>query len=450
VTRKPRRRDPLEATIEVALQPGRFIAYGAGRDFVASLEGVAGQLEKLVRADPERAVTLYETFLAGCYEKAEELDDSSGSFAMFVVSLYCGWIKTRQAARANADATARWLLERMENDPYGFASTLEGDAVQVMHEESLAAFERQVKARFEATDAAGHASESAQRHDRASRRRRWGDVLRAIYTERRDVQAYVALCEQSQLSAQDCLAVAIMLKAKRKLTEALGWVDRGLAVEKQHPHGSIARYDLAKLKRELLTKLGRGEEALEEAWTEFREHPGMFSYQELMRFVPKAGRAAWHAKAMDAAEHADLGSLIELWLETREIERLARRLGMATDAEIEELSHFRAEPAARRLARSHPDVAARVYRALGVRILNAKKSKYYDAALSHFENAWRCYERSGLLREWAALVADVRGAHHRKAGFMADFERLAAGQAPSEALSFLERARRRWEARAEP
>ncbi len=95
-------------------------------------------------------------------------------------------------------------------------------------------------------------------------------------------------------------------------------------------------------------------------------------------------------------------------------------------------------------------MAARVYRALGVRILNAKKSKHYDAALSHFENARRCYERSGLLREWAALVAKVRGAHHRKAGFMADFERLAAGQAPSEAPSFLERARRRWGARAEP
>jgi hypothetical protein len=79
-----------------------------------------------------------------------------------------------------------------------------------------------------------------------------------------------------------------------------------------------------------------------------------------------------------------------------------------------------------------------------MRILAAKKSKYYDVALSHFDNARRCYERSGLLREWAALVGDVRRAHHRKAGFMADFERLAAGHAPSEAPSFLERAQRRW------
>jgi len=447
VTRRPRRRDPLEAAIEVALLPGRFIASRAGWDFVSSLEGVAGQLAKLVPADPERAVSLYETFLAGCYEKAEELDDSGGNFGTFVASLYCGWIEARQAAGADADATARWLLERMENDSYGFAHTLEREAVNAMHKDGLAAFERQVRARLEMKDAAAQASDSAHRRDPAYLRRRWGEVLRAVYVRRRDVRAYVALCEQSDLSAQDCLAVATMLKGKHKLDEALAWVNRGLAVDRKHSHGSMARYDLAKLKRELLTKLGRAGDALEEAWTEFREHPSTLSYKELMRFVPKAERAAWHAQAMDTAERADLGALIELWLETREIERLVKRLRTATDAEIEELSHYQTEPVARRLGRSHPAVAARVYRALGMRILNAKKSKYYDAALSHFENARRCYERAGLHREWAALVADVRGAHHRKAGFMIDFERLAAGRAPSEAPSFLERARSRWGAR---
>jgi uncharacterized protein DUF6880 len=346
--------------MEVALQPGRFIASAAGWDFVSSLEGVDGHLAELVRADPERAMSLYETFLAGCYEKAEELDDSSGNFGMFVVSLYCGWLKARQAARADVDATARWLLERMENDPYGFASTLERDAVKVMHKDGLAALERQAKARFEATDATGQASESAHRRDPAPMRRRWGEVLRAVYARRGDVRAYVARYEQSELSAQDCLAVATMLKAKRKLDEALAWVDRGLGVDRKHPHGSIAQYDLAKLKRELLTKLGRSGDALEEAWTEFGENPSTFSYEELMRFVPKAERAAWHAKAMDAAERADLGALIELWLETREIKRLVRRLRTTTDGEIEELSHYQTEPAARRLGRSHPDVAARV------------------------------------------------------------------------------------------
>jgi hypothetical protein len=41
MTMNPRRRDPLETALEVALQPGRFIAYRSGWDFVSSLEEVA-------------------------------------------------------------------------------------------------------------------------------------------------------------------------------------------------------------------------------------------------------------------------------------------------------------------------------------------------------------------------------------------------------------------------
>ena len=60
------------------------------------------------------------------------------------------------------------------------------------------------------------------------------------------------------------------------------------------------------------------------------------------------------------------------------------------------------------------------------------------------------HECSDLHREWAALAPDVRWAHHRKAGFMAGFGRLAAGQSPSDGPSFLDRARNRWAARAAP
>jgi hypothetical protein len=76
-----------------------------------------------------------------------------------------------------------------------------------------------------------------------------------------------------------------------------------------------------------------------------------------------------------------------------------------------------------------------------MRILHAKKSKYYGAALGHFEDAKACYERAALARFWDVLVAEVRGAHRRKAGFMADFERLVAGQGPGDEPSFLERAK---------
>ena len=143
-------------------------------------------------------------------------------------------------------------------------------------------------------------------------------------------------------------------------------------------------------------KLGRGDEALDSAWAELQAHPNKFTYEELICYVPKLERASWHERAMVAAERGDLASLIELWIAVKETERLAERLARAGDRELEELSHFVTEPAAKALVRTHPEVAAKVYRALCMRILNAGKSKYYHAALASVEEARRC-----LLGHWS-------------------------------------------------
>jgi hypothetical protein len=86
----------MEHLIKTALAPGHFVSYNATFSFVSELEAVERELAKLIPTDPTQAVALYETFLAGCYEKAEEIDDSSGSFGQFVDELYCGWIKARR------------------------------------------------------------------------------------------------------------------------------------------------------------------------------------------------------------------------------------------------------------------------------------------------------------------------------------------------------------------
>lgn len=172
------------------------------------------------------------------------------------------------------------------------------------------------------------------------------------------------------------------------------------------------------------TRTSFRDDALAAAWADFKAHPSKYSYADLVRYVPKAQRVAWHNKAMDAAAGADLHSLIELWLETREIDRLVDRLRTARDEEIEGLSHYATERVAKRLAKTHADVAAKVYRALGMRILKAKKSKYYDAALSSFEDARRCYERAGLAAKWEGLVSEVRGGAPPQDGVHARLRRV--------------------------
>ena len=280
-------------------------------------------------------------------------------------------------------------------------------------------------------------------------RRKWGGALKILLAAQRNIDAYVALCEQTELEAKDCKAIAEMYRSRRRPEDALSLVKRGLEIAGSDSRKSDGEHELREMKRTLLAKLGRSEDALQSAWSEFEQHPSTFTYKELMRYVPTKERKAWHQKAMEAAEKGDLSSQIELWLEKKESDRLVSRLRRATDEDLEDLSHYSTEPLARKLKRSQPDIAARVFRALCMRIVNAGKSKYYDAALDNIEHAKKCYTKAGLDADWEAVVSDVRKRHFRKKGFMAGFEEIVSGAPKRVEPPFLERAKARWPRKSE-
>jgi hypothetical protein len=425
--------DPTEREIELALRPGGFIGYRESSSFATGLEEVAAKVHKLVDTEPGRAVKLCETFLAGCHAKADELDDSHGSFGQFAHGLICLWIKARQASGAEPNKTASTLLAWMDNDPYAFCHEIEKDVAAAFDKVGLAAFERQIRERFETASA----DPASWRCSHCSK------ILREIYLSQRNIQAYIRLTEQTKLEPDDCLAVAKLL-APRKPGEGLQWVERGCALDREKRWSGVA-YELKRLRREVLSKLGRRDAAGEAAWMDFLQHPSKFTYQDLMTIIPKLERKEWHEKALDAAATgADLGSLLELYTETKESERLGKLVRGSSHEALKKVSHYFTEPAAQRLEQNHPDLAARLWCAQGMRIVDAKKSKYYDAALSKFARARDCYQQAALATEWEKIVRHVSSLHFRKTGFMRGFQALAVGAKHIEKPSFLERAKARW------
>jgi tetratricopeptide (TPR) repeat protein len=427
--------DPMKRMIENALRPGHFIGWREADAFSIGLRQTQVAIAALMKSRPERTVALYETFIAGCAEKADEVDGSDGEFGAFAGGLFCGWIKARQAAGADRTETARLLLAWMDDDPYAFCHDLERGAVKVLDREGLKSFEQAVRVRFDEASAAPGQPED---HARDYQFRRWGTVLKTIYAAQRDIEKYLDLTAQAGLGEADYETIAAMYQAKRKPLDALEWVERGLKIDQR------SGFKLGRMRRKLLVQLDRGGEALDSAWEEFAAHPDKFTYDELMRYVPKPARGAWHEKAMAASEKGELGSLIELWLGTKEIGRLAERLDSAGNTELDRLSHDVAELAAERLARTHPAVAAKVFRAVGMHTIDAGDSEHYDAALSNLEKAMTCYRKAGLDAQWNALVAEIRGKHRRKTSLMPGFEKLVAGVGPSREPAFLDRARKRW------
>src|SRR5260370_10366992 len=118
-------------------------------------------------------------------------------------------------------------------------------------------------------------------------------LLRAVDVAQRDAGAYIALAERSGLTARDCIAMATILAAKDDPAAALTWTERGLGIE--------TSYDLRAKHRELLTVLGRHDEAIQNEWSHFTQVPTIYSYQPVMELVPETARATWHDRAIEAA-----------------------------------------------------------------------------------------------------------------------------------------------------
>ncbi len=292
------RRGRLEQAIEEALAPGAFIGYRDSGGFVDDVGAVRAKIGPLIRkGEAGRAVALLETFIVGCYEKSDEIDDSSGSFGQFVEELFCDWVRARQAAKAEPSETARMLLAWMESDDYGYCHGLEKEAVKVLDRTGLEAFERAVREREQA---GGAGKEYAHRRN--------VEILKAIYGARRDVGAYAALCKtEGEPAPADCETLAEMCLKRRRPEDALVWVERGLELERKDRWPNRSAWHLPDLKREILKKLGRSGDATASAWEDYRRAPSVYSYEDLMKFVSKGEQARWHEKALatlDGAERA--------------------------------------------------------------------------------------------------------------------------------------------------
>jgi len=334
-------------------------------------------------------------------------------------------VTARQAVSADPADTVARLLRWMARDQYGFWSHVEDDIASALDEAGRAA-------------CAGHLKRLLDTGtEPAFIQRQIDTLLRAVYIAQRDVGAYIALAERSGLTAKDCLAMATVLAAKDDPAAALTWTERGLGVE--------TSYDLRAKHRELLTALGRHDEAIQNEWSHFTQVPTIYSYQTLMELVPETARATWHDRAIEAAVQsgASLSALLPLLVDTEETAHLACVIDQCTD---DHLSHagYRTVEAAEALDESYPGQAARLWRALGLDIVNAGKSKQYASAVEYFGRAQRCFAVAGLPDCWDQLVDQVRANHYRKAGFIREFEKVVTGVTPEPEPSFLEKARARW------
>jgi tetratricopeptide (TPR) repeat protein len=447
---KGQKADPLIAEIQHELRPGHFVRREDVSRLTCNLDRLEKRLQGLAKAgEAERAVRLYEVLLSGTYAKNEECDDEC-YLSMLFHEAFCGWIKARQAAGRPAEETVGKILNWKRNDKQSFCFEIERHVVKALDREGRRLFIRHFEEVVEKAAPKATATPAKAIFEYENDVRLPALILKEIYESLNDAKSHAVLCERLGFSPLDCERLAKMEMAREHWAKALEWVEKGVALKPTRNWRNQDSYSLEQLKPELLRKLGRRGDALAAAWADFQEDPNDLSYEELMRYVPKREKAIWQERAMAAATGAGLEAFISLCVKAKEWERLAGEVRTAKAAELEGLSHYCTEPAAKGLAKRDSPAAAKLYQALGMRILNAGKTKYYDAALDHFEKARDLYRGAGQAPEWESVVGTVRTAHSRKSGFLSAFEELVSGESQSAPGSsrrspfFADEARERW------
>jgi tetratricopeptide (TPR) repeat protein len=436
-----RKVDPIEKEIEAALEPGRIIEYREARHFDDRLASVKKRIDRLIhRGGARRAIGLCEAFIAGCVEKAGEVNKSSSLRESFIEDLISTWIRARQAAETDPSETAEILLAWMDSDGYGLPSDLEATAVRSLDAKGLEAFFLLMRKRFDgelgrfrAGGGKNLLSPEARNLTRSAQR------LKAICRVRLDAQGYLAVAEEVGIAVEDHEALARILREKGDFAEALSWVEGGLDLEKG------AKGTLESLRIDLLIHLGRTDEAVARAWELYAKRPSRWSFRDFKEQIPRESWPGWREKAIGAMGNSPLEDAIDVYVAAEAVEPLASLVRRTEHGALEDVSHFTTEPAAKLLRRPHPDTSAKLERAMAFRILDAGKSKYYDAALENLERARKLYLKAGMDVEWDAIGVRIETAHRRKAGFLASFRQLVRGEAVRPTETFLEQAKKRFE-----
>ena len=437
-------RDPLEEEIENIMQPGDYIDSYNTDSFVEELKNITEKIAAFVEAEPRRAASLCEALIAGCYEKIEEVDDSDGDLGNFGESVFCLWIEALQAAQENPEKIIEQLFKWIEQDDYGFCSYLEREVVKILNPQGLVAFEKIARQRFE---------ESLQKENISNTKsygfKQSAEILKDILAAQKNITGYLEICKETELAPKDGIAIAGIYETQQQYELALEWIEKGLDISFHMSHSSEDS-QLSSLKLRLLQTLNRNADAVAFAWQCFQQQVSVYRYEDLLKYAPEGERLHWRQQALDYAQQIDIKTIISFYVKAEAWGELAERLTSVSIQEFIAMSHFTTEPAAKGLSTHYPAVAAKLYQALAMRIVNAGKSTYYTEALENFWQAKICYERAGLVNDWQSLVSEVRKNHSRKRGIIPGFELIVKGESQTPKvpeLSFIDKAKKRFQAR---
>jgi len=365
-------------------------------------EGITGEL---LPVHPRAAAQLLGRLIrldANVFERSDDSDGVIGDAIAEAVS-DCGRAWAAVVER-DPKMLAAEVLDLFTTDAYGARGEVIIAFAEALGTAGLDELERMAREQLDHGPAGNH-------HDLAI-------ALENIADARGDVDGYIAAQRLAGREDAAVKEIAKRLVAAGRLKEALHWAERPEVPV--HERGNIAR-----LKVDILDRLGRTEDAQAVRWSIFATSLSSDILAEYLDRLPEVAMGEARQMAVATARgHPDIHRALPLLADLAPdiaAELVHRRLG-----EIQGAAYFVLRPVADRLAESHPVAAILLYREMADAVLGRRQSLQYDYAVRDLVAAEKLVPN---VEDWLGHLSQeayrrqVAAEHRQKRAFWQRMER---------------------------
>ena len=393
--------------IEAVRADRRFYGYRESSTLAHELDRIReGITRELLPFHPRAAAELLGRLIrldANVFERSDDSDGVIGDAIAAAVS-DCGRAWAAVAER-DPKMLAAEVLDLFTTDAYGARGQ-----VIIAFAEALGTA---------GLDELEHMARELLDHGSAGKHRYLAIALENIADARGDVDGYIAAKRLGGSETAAVKEIAERLVAAGRLEEALHCVERPDAP-------GLERGDIARLKVDILDRLGRIEDAQAVRWSIFAASLSSDILAEYLGRLPEVAAGEARQRAIAAARgHRDLHRALQLLADLAPdvaAELVQRRLG-----EIQGQVYFALRPVADRLAETHPVAAILLYRKMADTVLRRAQSLQYDHAVRDLVAAERLVPN---VKDWLGHLSQeayrrrVASEHRQKRVFWMRMERV--------------------------
>lgn len=399
----------LEHAFDVAVDPGRFVAWNEAYGFAQALEEVIATVEhQLGSGHGAEVVAFCEHALRRVELACDYVDDSSGELGAVRERLEeLHLAACREARPEPRDLAERLFQWEVEGEWDTFFGAVERYA-DVLGDAGIARYRELAEAAWAGEPELGPGSSRAW----SSRRYRLSHVMEDIVRAEGDVDALVAVLARDRSSPHRYLVVAETLLAAERVDDATEWAERGLAAFDDRTDPRLGDFVC-----ERYVEAGRHQEAVQLAWEMLERSRSVDAYRRLATLAVRADAwDSWRERARNVLRSGpkmgptgrDRSELVAalLWEHDHEQAwREAKGGGCRRDLWL---------ALARAREREHPGDALEVYLAQIEAAIRSSDNHTYAGAVEWLEKARTLFARLEQGHAFDELVRGVRERHRAK------------------------------------